>query len=345
MSLLLHGQDSRPTTTVEVRDIVRLSLPTVILCIAVLACSMLRAPAQSVRYVKQRVNNALLHLVYVDLRDPSVLVTPGVAQEVPGKRLSFPEFMEVNQPLAQCTGTFFDFRSGEAIGDLVVHGELIHSSTGMGTALAITPDNRAVMFEPLPGEVRDWSPYESVMQGGVRLIRHGMSAVDPDSQGFHDKYMCRRTHRIAVGLLSEQRLVLLGTFNDLFLPELADIMLKLGCREAMALDGGGSTAFAHHDTRVFTTYRKLANVLMVVRRPYDPVAALNAFINARNHIFPTSNEELLEVPLVPLADTEEEVAGNTALTSSFSALPSPPKPNLFSLLFAALATPLGLVRP
>ena len=88
-------------------------------------CLSVRAVAAGVQYVKQVVEGATLHTVYVDLHDPWVQVVPAVATDVPNNRLSFSAFMDTYQPLAQCTGTFFDFRSGEAIGDLVINGQLI----------------------------------------------------------------------------------------------------------------------------------------------------------------------------------------------------------------------------
>ena len=111
------------------------------------------------------------------------------------------------------------------------------------------------MFDADPAREHDWSGYASVMQGGVRVLRQGVVDVDPLEQGFHDRYMCRCTHRIAVGVLWDGRVLLLGTYEYLTLPRLAQLMQKLGCRDAMRLDGGGSTAFAYDGKRLLNTGR------------------------------------------------------------------------------------------
>lgn len=291
--------------------------------IAVAACGLLpRVSAAGVQYRKQVVDHVTLHTVYVDLHDPWVQVTPAVAEDEPNRRLSFPDFMDEYQPLAQCTGTFFDFHSGEAIGDLVINGQLIPSSTRMGTVLAITADNQAFMFDVDSSDRQDWSGYESVMQGGVRLLCHGAMAVDPGGQGFHDRYMCRCTHRIAVGIMMDGRIMLLGTYNDVLLPRLAQLMLALGCRDAMALDGGGSTAFAYGGKRILNTARKLANVLMVVHRPYDPVVLLNSVLAAHDHAAAACSADLFDVPLNAGSDDEEGAMDEDAPTW-FSTLDTP----------------------
>ncbi len=309
----------------------------------VAACWLpLRVSADGVQYAKQVVDGATLHTVIVDLHDPWVQVTPAVAEDEPNNRLSFHDFMDEYQPLAQCTGTFFDFHSGQAIGDLVINGQLIPSDTRMGTTLAITAKNEAYMFDADPSQRHNWSGYESVMQGGVRLLRHGAMAVDPSGQGFHDRYMCRCTHRIAVGIMGDGRMMMLGTFDDMLLPRLAQLMRELGCRDAMALDGGGSTAFAYNGKRLLNTGRKLANVLMVVRRPYDPVVQLNSVLAAHDAPTLESNADLFDEMLIAGNDDEETAADDDATAWPFNhhasatagALPAPPPARTPSLLDA-----------
>jgi len=278
----------------------------------VVCCAPVRVSATGVQYLKQVLEGVTLHTVYVDLHDPWVKVTAAVAEDAPNNRLSFPEFMQTYQPLAQCTGTFFDFHSGESIGDIVIDGQLIPSSTCMGTALAITPNNEAFMFDADSSRGHDWRGYDNVVQGGVRLLHEGAITVDPSGQGFHDRYMCRCTHRIAVGIMTDGRVIMLGTYDYVLLPRLAHLMRKLGCREAMALDGGGSTAFAYDGKRLLSTGRKLANVLMVVHRPYDPGVLLNSVITAHDSAVFGNNSNIFDEPLLISDDEEEAFADEDA---------------------------------
>jgi exopolysaccharide biosynthesis protein len=55
------------------------------------------------------------------------------------------------------------------------------------------------------------------------------------------------------------------------LPELAAYMLKLGCRQALNLDGGGSSTFWIHgqvmNSPCYGKERPMANALVLVRKP------------------------------------------------------------------------------
>ncbi len=240
-----------------------------VLAVLVLCRPPLHAEADGLSYRKLTINGVTAHIITVDLNDPSLLLTPGVALDTPDNRKTFTQFLKDSAPLAQITGTFFDLKSGEPIGDVVVRGSQVCFTRGIGTALVVTPDNTPAMVDTLPGT--GWRGFESVLQGGLRLVRDGQIAVDPEGQGFHDRYMQRNTARIVVGILPHKQVIMAET-GHLLLPQLADAMLQLGCVDAMALDGGGSVGIAFDGTTIMSTQRKLANVLMVVRRPPEETA-------------------------------------------------------------------------
>lgn len=255
---------SRPTTTWLVLS----SLISVLMCAAV---SPAFAAPPSMQYQCTTVNGVWLQIITADLNDPSLLVTPLISPGATGQRKSFSEFVKENHSLAQITGTFFDLKSGEAVGDIVIRGQQRIWSVGIGSALVVTPDNVASIVDS-PGTDNDWVGYESVLQGGLRLVRHGQPAVDPEGQGFHDRYMQRKTSRVAVGILPGNRLILVESGHAL-LPDLAVIMVQLGCTDAMALDGGGSTSIAYDGKCILASSRKLANVLAIVQRSPGETAA------------------------------------------------------------------------
>ena len=181
----------------------------------------LRVLADGVQYIRQMDGRAALHAVIVDLRDPWVQVTPAVAEDEPNHRLSFHDFMDEVSAIGAMHRHVLRFSQRPGHRRYLIDGQLIPFRTRMGTALAITPTNKAFMFDADPSRWHDWSGYVTVMQGGVRLLRHGIVDIDPHGQGFHDRYMCRCTHRIAVGIMTDGRVMLLGTFDNLLLPRLA----------------------------------------------------------------------------------------------------------------------------
>ena len=228
------------------------------------------ATADSVQLSKVTVDGVYFNRIDVNLNDQSLLATPGVALDDPERRKTFKDFVTDYHPLAQITGTFFDLHSGEPIGDIVVRGRQLFFTRGIGSALVVTPDNKAAIVDTPSNE--GWAGYESVLQGGVRLVRGGQAVCDTRAQGFHDHYMERLTSRVVVCLWPGNQLVLMST-GRVLLPDLADILVKMGCLDAMALDGGGSTGIAFKGRQLYSTGRKLANVLMVVRRTPEEIAA------------------------------------------------------------------------
>lgn len=94
----------------------------------------------------------------------------------------------------------------------------------------------------------DWSKIDQAMGGGPFLVRKGQIAVDADRQGFNDAFTNKRHPRTAMGKTSDGDIwiaVIDGRqkiSDGATLGETARIMLKLGCVDAVNLDGGGSSA-------------------------------------------------------------------------------------------------------
>lgn len=100
------------------------------------------------------------------------------------------------------------------------------------------------------------SRYPAVVNGGPELVRDGQrhvtaatdGMVHPDNPSFYYGWAHKRNPRTLAGVDDRGRLVLVtadGRSTDalgLSIPEAADVAVGLGLREALNLDGGGSTA-------------------------------------------------------------------------------------------------------
>ncbi len=90
-------------------------------------------------------------------------------------------------------------------------------------------------------------PGDQILGGGPRLLRDGKISVEQEGGTMGEAFARARHPRTAVGFDGRRlRLVVVdgrqpGHSVGMTLPELAQVMLDLGCREAMNLDGGGST--------------------------------------------------------------------------------------------------------
>ena len=226
--------------------------------------------ASSVSYSKHWINRTRVHVVWVNLNDTTVKVTPVLAWNAIGRRQSFVGFMAAHQPLAQVTGNFFSLQSGYPVGDIVIGGSKVAEGR-VGSALAIKPGNQASIID-IPHHWRySWPGYESVLRGGIRLLENGKTTLSPHSQGFRDPALFRTAAPTAIGLDRRNRLLMVAVNKGIYLRDMAGIMKALGCTAAMSLDGGTSTGLAYQSEVILMPGRTLPNVLAVLQRPPIPV--------------------------------------------------------------------------
>ena len=92
----------------------------------------------------------------------------------------------------------------------------------------------------------DWKSVKEAIGGGPRLLRDGVPSVQHQYERFDPSYNNRHP-RSAIGYTKNQEVIVVavdgrsGSSKGTTLTELAGLMAKLGCVEAMNLDGGGST--------------------------------------------------------------------------------------------------------
>jgi hypothetical protein len=93
----------------------------------------------------------------------------------------------------------------------------------------------------------DWEKFENLISGGPFLVRDGSIAVDADEEGFNADFQGRHP-RTAIGKTADGDVWIVtvdgrqACSTGASLVELAGIMHRLGCTDAINLDGGGSTA-------------------------------------------------------------------------------------------------------
>jgi len=94
----------------------------------------------------------------------------------------------------------------------------------------------------------DWEKFDNVIGGGPFLLRDNKLAVDATAQGFNDAFSTRRHPRTAIGKTKAGDVWIVAIDGrqamsvGATLQETAEIMQRLGCTDAVNLDGGGSTA-------------------------------------------------------------------------------------------------------
>jgi hypothetical protein len=96
----------------------------------------------------------------------------------------------------------------------------------------------------------DWNAIDNVIGGGPMLIKNGQVKIDFQTASFSEKFSTDRHPRTAVGISAQGDLIFAVVDGrqtmsiGCTLPEMASIMQGLGCRDAINLDGGGSSTIS-----------------------------------------------------------------------------------------------------
>ncbi|MHB2015442.1 MAG: phosphodiester glycosidase family protein [Candidatus Xenobia bacterium] len=234
------------------------------------------------REYKTDSGSLLVNELHVDLKDRGVHFDIGVQPH--GKRTS--TMVEQSGAIAGINGGFFSPGPGP-LGLIVENGHLVAPPVGSRpprTALGLTRDGHVIMDQVKVDNGKliglggtDWSNVTLALGGGPRLVKDGrvdLTAHDEalDASGNNITY---RTSRTAVAVMPDHRLILTtvtgilnGGRGGLLLDELAQYFVSIHARDAMCLDGGGSTSMAIEGNLVSsprrTTFeRKVADTLLV----------------------------------------------------------------------------------
>jgi hypothetical protein len=126
-------------------------------------------------------------------------------------------------------------------------GTWVLSGTGTGADFlsGLAPDDSVeirVDFDPELG------PNDQVLGGGPRLVRGGQISVEAEGGSINGTFSTARHPRTAIGFNGGKIYLVVvdgrqpGYSIGMSLAELAQVMVDLGCTDALNVDGGGSTA-------------------------------------------------------------------------------------------------------
>ena len=218
-------------------------------------------------------------VITVDLNDQDVKVSAVMARRGSGTAEPFRQMIDRANPNVAVTGTFFSLDNLQPVGDIVIDGSLVHFG-GMGTALCITPNNRADMVTCEWGRHHNWTGYDFVCACGPRLLRGGQVVLDPHAERFRDRHMLAPNSRIAVGITRGNKIVFAMTHEPIYLGRLAKVMRAIGTTEAMNLDAGTSTGFYYNGATLARPGRELTNMIVVYGQKQRYQRALDQLVPA-----------------------------------------------------------------
>ncbi|MCI3921068.1 phosphodiester glycosidase family protein [Paenibacillus sp. TRM 82003] len=210
------------------------------------------------------------NVVTVDLLHPKVRLDVGVADGTIGAVSALQDIAEAGGAVAAINGTFFNAYTDSEVkspyGYIAAGGEVVNRAPGDRRTVLLFDTANGV--EMVAGDTfldrfaeRDVS---GSLQAGPRLLTNGKITVNPAEEGFKDpKILTNAGARSAVGLTADHRLILLTT-GGATIPQLAEMMLQAGAKEAMNLDGGASSGLYLQGKYITRPGREISNALLVV---------------------------------------------------------------------------------
>lgn len=156
--------------------------------------------------------------------------------------------------------SFFNMGTGEPSGAMVMQGTVYHQTAPNYGYFAVHEDGTAAIYDgstPIAPTVKE------AIAGYHMLLRNGVNVAS-----FPGEYEITAVPRTAIGIREDGTVVLFvvdgrqaPSSSGMSIRELGEVMISLGCRDALNLDGGGSSTFA--------TKREGTSALTVKNSPSD----------------------------------------------------------------------------
>jgi len=242
--------------------------------------------AKPVQLSRKNVAGASFYLTTIDLADPEIYITIGLANNAAFANTSkvtrgdehFENMVARYRAAVVANGTFFGKDEQKSVlGNMVAAGKFLKYSRweNYGTTLGIKAGNQLEMVTARIEGKPDWSQHWFSLTCGPRLVKGGKVWLSPLSEGFKDSHVLGVGSRTAIGFpASRDKLFLVTFLESLSLEAEAKVMQAIGCFEAMNLDGGASVGLAHQGQILLPAGRNLTNVLVVYDREYPAPAQL-----------------------------------------------------------------------
>lgn len=245
----------------------------------------LPATATPIQVKRHTVAGVQLYQTTIDLTDPNTFIAIGLANnstltlpEGAKGDESFPRMVRRYHAAVVASGTFFSKDAQKRLmGNMVSAGQFLKYSPweNYGTTLGIRSGNQPEMLTARVDGKPEWSQHWFSLTGGPRLLRGGKIWIAPRTEGFSDPRVMGVANRSAVGFpAGGKKLVLVTFLSRLSLEKEAQLMRRIGCSEAMNLDGGGSVGLAQRGRILVRPQRELTNVIVVYDTHYPAPTAM-----------------------------------------------------------------------
>lgn len=187
-----------------------------------------------------------INILWVSLKKRKIALSYNPLENIPvSKQVSGTDV------IAAVNGGFFNIRDGGSVSYIKTAGRIADTDTArkwsrnsnISGALIILSGNKAFIEKAMPNSYYDkHTEYEDVLLAGPLMVKDRKKLSLPQTTLVINKHP-----RTAIGTRNQRKVILVtvdGRTNEalgMTIAELADLLTLLHCRDALNLDGGGST--------------------------------------------------------------------------------------------------------
>jgi exopolysaccharide biosynthesis protein len=231
--------------------------------IAVLVARVPVLAAPSPYVLRAYASGVAVIAVQIDLSSPEMKVSGAIAKGGAGHSEAWTHMIARTRPAVAITGTYFDSKTHQPIGDIVIDGRLSHFG-GKGAAFCVTGDNHAKFVSAPDNRHIDWSPYDFVIRSGPRLVEDGTAGVrNICAEGFRDPALRVPSGRLGIAITKDGNLILAATRQKITLSKWAKALKALGAANAMNLDAGPCMGLYVNGETIIKPKCELTNIVVV----------------------------------------------------------------------------------
>jgi exopolysaccharide biosynthesis protein len=201
--------------------------------------------------------------VTIDLAGGHYRVSPALAATPDGAE-SFESMVQRVKPIAAICGAYYD-HNYRPLGDIVIAGKVVCRGC-QRQGIGFTAGNKIRFLERRSRSRINWRGCVSGIACGPRLVRAGRLDIDVTRDGFSAAAATKTARRCAVGSTKDGKLILCVVDEQVTLRTLGLVMIELGARDAINLDGGGSCALYSDGKFLVRPTWPMSNILAVCRQ-------------------------------------------------------------------------------
>lgn len=229
------------------------------------------AHVNDVSYGVQTINKKNVQVVVVNANSRDLKFDVVVANDSPTCTgwENFNNIIKRTKPIAAINGNYFNAytKNPNEIrpwGYVIKDGKQLNGgATYNKGGFAVMKDGKIIIDNENNIDIEN---VQTMVHAGPLLVKDSKIAYDPKNSGFtEEKINTQVSLRSAIGLKPDGKVIMVtGVFK---MTELADVMLKLGVKEATNLDGGASSALYAKNKYLTPAGRNLNTVLVVYDKP------------------------------------------------------------------------------